>query len=128
MQLLLVCHVMRLIANGRLTKAGGAGDYLPVVRLYTPDTAACRLLTEIDPDEPDLAFGLCDSGLGFSELGCVRLSEIMEVCGHIGLPVARDDHFHAHGPISAYTAAARRALRIICDQSVIEAAAKARYR
>jgi hypothetical protein len=34
-----------------------------------------RLLTEIDPDDEDLAFGLCDLGLGSPELGWVRLDD-----------------------------------------------------
>ena len=126
MQLLLDCHVTRLVANGRLTQAGGAGDYLPVVRLYMPDASASWLLSEIDPDDTDLAFGLCDLGLGFPELGYVRLSEIAGLRGHIGLPVARDDDFTAHGPISAYADAARRAQRIVCDKAAIDAARRGR--
>ena len=126
MQLLLDCHRARLIANGRLTKAGAAGDYHPVVKLFTPDARACWLLTELNPDNPDLAFGLCDLGIGFPELGHVSLSQIASVRGHIGLPVERDLHFRAFGPITAYAAAARRAQRIVCDQVAIEAAIKAR--
>ena len=126
MQLLLDCHCARLIANGKLTKAGAAGDYHPVVKLFTPDGRACWLLTELDPDNPDLAFGLCDLGIGFPELGHIRVSEIATVRGHIGLPVERDQHFRAYGPISAYATAARRARRIVCDKAAIEAAMKAR--
>ena len=122
MQLLLDCHVTRLIANGQLTRAGGAGDYFPVVRLYMPDASASWLLSELDPDDTDLAFGLCDLGLGFPELGYVRLTKIEGLHGHIGLPVARDDDFTAYGPISAYADAARHAQRIVCDAAAITAA------
>jgi hypothetical protein len=44
-------------------------DFEPVVKLFTPWGGANWLLTEIEPDEPDLAFGLCDLGMGFPELG-----------------------------------------------------------
>jgi hypothetical protein len=36
----------------------------PCRKLFTPDANATWLLTEIDPEEPDRAFGLCDLGLG----------------------------------------------------------------
>ncbi|WP_439331030.1 DUF2958 domain-containing protein [Mesorhizobium carmichaelinearum] len=34
-----------------------------MVKLFTRDAGATWLLTEIDPDDPDHAFGLCDLGL-----------------------------------------------------------------
>ena len=37
------------------------------------------LLTEIDPDDHDLAFGLCDLGLGIPEIGWVSLDELATV-------------------------------------------------
>jgi hypothetical protein len=35
-------------------------DFQPVVKLFMPDADRTWLLTEIDPDNPDIAFGLCD--------------------------------------------------------------------
>lgn len=55
-----------------------------------------------DPDNPDILEGLCDLGLGCPELGTVRLSEILEVRGALGLPVERELYFWADRPISAY--------------------------
>ena len=103
----------QLLANGR-QQAPVRGtddeiDFLPVVKLFTPDAGATWLLTEIDPDEPDLAFGLCDLGLGFPELGSVSLSELASVRGRLGLPVERDRHFVAKKPLSAYTEEASEA-------------------
>lgn len=49
---------------------------LPVVKLFTPDTDCTWLLSELDPTDPDLAFGLCDLSLGTPELSSVRLSEL----------------------------------------------------
>ena len=49
--------------------------------------------TEIDPDDQDIAFGLCDLGMGYPELGSVSLSGLQAVRGRLGLPVERDLHF-----------------------------------
>lgn len=102
----------RLLQNGRIrlecTELGRAEpDFIPVVKLFTPDAQCTWLLTEIDPLESDIAFGLCDLGLGFPELGNVSISELESVRGRLGLPIERDLHFHPTKTISAYTAEAR---------------------
>ena len=51
-------------------------DFAPVAKLYTPLADAIWLLTEIDPMDPDKAFGLHDPGKGQSELCYVSLSEL----------------------------------------------------
>ena len=102
-----------LIENGRKSQAaqqqGRSFDPMPVVKLFTPDAQATWLLTEVDPDTPDIAFGLCDLGLGFPELGSVSLAEIKALRGKLGLPVERDRFFKANKPISEYADAARAA-------------------
>jgi hypothetical protein len=98
----------RMLKNGRRSVSGDDHDPPPVVKLFTPDAGATWLLTEIDPDDEDLAFGLCDLGAGFPELGRVRLSELASVRSKFGLPVERDEHFLADKPLSAYAAEARR--------------------
>ena len=70
-----------LLANGRQSAVGADIDPHPVVKLFTPDAHATWLLTELDPGEPDLGFGLCDLGLGFPELGYVSLSELRALRG-----------------------------------------------
>lgn len=107
----------RLLANGRIRRkmeATGkvALDFIPVAKLFTPDAGATWLLTEIDPDDPDIAFGLCDLGMGFPELGCVSLSELAAVRGPMGLAVERDLHFEPRKTISAYAEDAHRQGRI----------------
>jgi hypothetical protein len=98
----------RLLANGRANRdADGlpledAIDHKPVVKLFTPDAGCTWLLSEIDPDEPDIAFGLCDLGMGCPELGTVSLSELESVRGKLGLPVERDMYFEADKTLSAY--------------------------
>lgn len=102
----------QLLANGRTnatrnTAGQDALDFVPVVKLFTPDANATWLLTELDPGDDDIAFGLCDLGLGCPELGYVSLMELAAVRGRLGLPVERDIHFAADQPLSAYTKAAQ---------------------
>ena len=74
----------------------------PVVKLFTPDAGATWLLFSVSPVEPDLAFGLCDLGMGFPELGYVSLQELSQVRGALGLPVERDRHCRLKEPLGAY--------------------------
>ncbi len=102
----------RLVCNGRLRQQRQQEekpepDFWPVVKLFTPDGACTWLLTEIDPDEPDVAFGLCDLGFGCPELGSVSLSELESVRGRLGLPIERDLYFKAVKSLSAYADEAR---------------------
>lgn len=100
----------KLRKNGEAQKRASledrAIDFYPVVKLFTPDAGATWLLTEIDPDDPDRAFGLCDLGLGFPELGYVSLSELRALRGKLGLPVERDLFFEADRRLSTYLAEA----------------------
>ncbi|MEA3273834.1 MAG: DUF2958 domain-containing protein [Pseudomonadota bacterium] len=43
------------------------------------------LLSELYPDDPNVAFGLCDLALGFPELRDVRLSESPAVPLNVGI-------------------------------------------
>lgn len=90
----------KLLANGVRSAAGEDIDPIPVVKLFTPDANATWLLTELDPDNPDIAFGLCDLGLGCPELGSVSLSEIANLRGPLGLPVERDQYYAEKRPLS----------------------------
>ena len=88
----------RLIRNGEVSAHYAEEDrldldFIPVVKLFTPDAACTWLKTEIDSDDHDIAFGLCDLGMGFPELGSVRISELESIRGKLGLPVERDLHF-----------------------------------
>jgi hypothetical protein len=65
-----------------------------------------------DPDH-ELAFGLCDLGLGCPELGYVSLTELRTVRGKLGLPIERDEHFGADKTLSAYADEARQRGRIV---------------
>jgi len=96
-----------MLENGKRSAAGEDIDPMPLVKFFTPDAAATWLLTELDPEDPDIAFGLCDLGLGFPELGSVSLSELDSVRGRLNLPIERDRHFRATKTLSAYADDAR---------------------
>lgn len=99
---------LRMLAYGALTMKGLEIDHQPVVKLFFPVGAATWLLTEMDPRQPDIMFGLCDLGLGFPELGYVSLKELESIVGPFGLKIERDLHFTAHYPLSVYAEAARQ--------------------
>jgi DUF2958 family protein len=107
----------KLIDNGRRQQpvkgTEGEIDFWPVVKLFHAAGGATWLLTEIDPDSRDIAWGLCDLGMGLPEYGTVGMSELANLRGPFGLPVERDLHWEANGPISAYIAAAIAAGRIV---------------
>ncbi|MDD4616741.1 MAG: DUF2958 domain-containing protein [Alphaproteobacteria bacterium] len=103
----------QLLANGttnrdRQAKGLNELDFKPVVKLFTPDAGATWLLTEINPDEPDIAFGLSDLGMQCPELGYISLAELAEVRGHLGLRIECDLFFCADKPLSAYAEEARQ--------------------
>ncbi len=100
-------------------------DFVPAVKLFTPDANCTWLLSELDPEDPDIAFGLCDLGLGCAELGSVRISELESVRGRLGLPVERDRHFEAEHPLSVYARAAWDASGITERPDALAAAAAA---
>lgn len=108
-ELFTAAQLDRLLING----LAAAADHRPVVKLFTPDAGATWLISEVDPDDPDRLFGLCDLGLGSPKLGYVSLSELKAVRGRLGLPIERDRHFVAVKPLSSYAEEARHKGRII---------------
>ena len=96
-----------LVANGCAREARDEGfDPPPVVKLCIPGAGAIWLLSEISPYDLDLAFGLCDLGMGFPELGYVSLGELEGMRENFNMPVERDFDFRADKPLSAYLQAA----------------------
>ena len=87
-------------------------DFQPVVKLFAPDAGCTWLLTEIDPNDTDVAYGLYYLGTGYPKLGSVRLSEIAAVRGRLGRRPERDLWFEADKPLSAYAKEAARLDRI----------------
>lgn len=101
----------KLLRNGDVTNRGN--DHKPVVKFF--GGGACTwLITEMDPADDDLLFGLCDLGMGYPELGYVSLSELQSLkFPPFGLGVERDLHFKADKPLSHYTKLATQNQRIV---------------
>jgi hypothetical protein len=102
-----------LLANGVETARGKEIDFHPVVKIFDPLGSAVWLLTEIDPADPNLAFGLCDLGFGFPELGYVNLDEMSAVRGSAGQSLRVDRDFRPGKRLSEYADEARHVGRIV---------------
>jgi Protein of unknown function (DUF2958) len=110
----------RLIANGQ-----SRGDHPPVVKLFSPVSAATWLFSELDEDG-DTLFGLCDLGCGCPEMGSASFSEIAAVILPSGLTIERDLCFEGRFPLTVYADAARLCGGITEDEARLEAVAAVR--
>jgi len=114
MKLLTPQQYAHMLANGtknaeRMADDGNTHDFWPVVKLFNPWGAGTWLLSELDVQDPDIAFGLCDLGMGCPELGSVRLSELESIRLMGGaLGIERDLSFKAEKSLTAYADEARR--------------------
>lgn len=109
MKLLTQAQRTKLLANGRMmAERDISSEVWPVVKLFTPDGSATWLLAWLEPDAPDIAWGLGDLGFGCPEIGTVSLSELAAVRGRLGLPVERDLYFEADRSLSDYAALAQQ--------------------
>ena len=97
----------QMLANGAARARGEAIDPYPVVKLHTLDAGAVWLLVSLDADG-DQAYGLCDAGTGFPELGTVSLSALEGVHGPRGMRIVADPHFKPRHTLSGYLADAQR--------------------
>ncbi len=97
-------------------------DHPPVVQVTMPFTDCVWLLSELDPEEPDIAFGLCDLGFGFPELGSVSISEITSVTHPVfpGVGAYCNPLFEGKYPMSVYADAARSERRIVWDDAILQ--------
>ncbi len=92
-------------------------DHRPVVKLFNPCGSATWLLTELHED--NTAFGLCDLGLGFPEIGYVSIKDLksLALCKYrtnpMGLHIERDRHFVADKTLCEYNNIAQQARRIV---------------
>lgn len=117
-------NLIKLLANGKAQAAQeepGSLDFHPVIKLFTPDAQATWLLSEIDPNDRELAFGLTDMGDGNPALSRVWLPELLVARGGLNLPIERDFSFRPRYPISVYAQAARETWRITEDEEKLQA-------
>jgi hypothetical protein len=92
---------IRLYGNGDTT------DFQPVVKwVDLLGTGSTWLITEVDPDEC-LAFGLCDLGMGFPEMGSVSIDEINGVKFGANQRIVKADDWKASQSLTHYANDAR---------------------
>ena len=109
--LLGAARLAALRANSKHCHQNGH-DPQPVVHLYLPGSSHQWLLTEIHTED-DVAFGLCDLGAGFPELGYVDLREVLAAADSVNAELRCNLAFRAIAPLSEYAEQARRAQRIV---------------
>ncbi|MEL6965219.1 MAG: DUF2958 domain-containing protein [Pseudomonadota bacterium] len=86
--------------NGTRPERTDVIDFVPLARLFTPLADSVWLLTEIDPEDADMAFGLHDPDDGRPELGYVSLRDLEgRFAQHL---VRRDEYFRTDQPLSMY--------------------------
>lgn len=111
----------QLLKNG--SEENRDQDHAPIVKLFIPNTNAIWLLSEIEPANPTIAFGLCDLGLGFPELGYVDLEELNEILIAGTFQVEQDYSFKPQYPMSIYAHAARIERFITTKEEMLSVAA-----
>jgi hypothetical protein len=113
----------RMEANGKeqqeYEERDECKDHVPAVLLFLPGTEFRRLLTEIVPYDPTVAFGLCDLGMGFPELGPVSLDELESIRGPLGMKVERDKSFKTDRGLEYFTDLASQYRRIILPDEIV---------
>lgn len=82
-------------------RTGRAYDPKPPLKLFTADAGATWLIAALSPDGCT-AWGVCDLGLGFVEIGELDMAELRAVRGQLGLPVERDRWFKPDRTIGQY--------------------------
>ena len=70
----------------------GSKDFKAVIKLFDPTGSGTWYLSELDPNT-NVAFGLCDLGVGCAELGYVSLDELSNLKVKMGLGIERDLYF-----------------------------------
>lgn len=112
----------KLIANG--SDNNFDKDYPPVVKFFMTNTLCMWLISELDPEYPDIAFGLCDLGMGFPEMGSVNIQELLDA-EDFWRSIKRDNFFEGNYPLSVYAYAARRDEAITENETALKNAAQA---
>lgn len=110
----------KLIENGKNPDQ----DHPPVIRLHILFTGCQWLISELDPQNQNLAFGLCDLGMGCPELGYVDIDEIKAIT-NVPFPVMGDVFFKANYPMTVYAEAARMCGYITTEEADLKAGQKA---
>lgn len=108
----------QLLANG----SDPDHDHVPLVALFVADGPGGWLISEIQPYDHDVVFGLMDYGFAVPQIGAFTLSELHKL-NDLGVKIARDLLFVGRYPLSVYGEAARLQRAITTIPSLLDAAA-----
>ena len=72
----------------------GSKSFNAVVKFFDPTGQSKWYLSELDDN--NIAFGVCDLGMGMPELGYVTLAELKSIKGAFGLGIERDKYFDSN--------------------------------
>jgi len=103
----------QMLKNGMQTKHDHIGNHWPVVKLFMPDGAATWLLSELNPEEPDIALAFVTLVWGFPNSVMCGFPILPVFRGTWGLPVERDRHFKATKSLLEYSQEVHEAGMII---------------
>jgi len=93
--------VEQLLKNG-IESVPDAKDHKPVVRLFSSYGNVQMLLSELLPEDKNIAFGLLDRGDGKVEPAFILLSDLENMRDEKGLGIERAKFFKAEYPMSTY--------------------------
>ena len=109
----------QLLANG----AHPGHDHVPLVALFVADGPGAWLISEIQPYDHGVVYGLMDYGFAVPQIGAFTLTELNKLI-RLGVKVARDPFFMGRYPLSVYAEAARVQGAITIIPSLLDAAAE----
>jgi hypothetical protein len=96
-----------------LANHGNDGSAQPVLKLFCPWGAATWLISEMDPEDENYLYGLCDLGMGSPEVGGVYLPELEGIEGPLNLKIERDRYWSPDKTLNEYADEAVDAGRIL---------------
>ncbi len=108
----------RLLANG----SDPGHDHVPLIKLFDPTGPDAWLISEIQPYDPDVVFGLSCCG-GAVSVGPFNLAELHDLIRSYGFELRRDAQFAGRHPLSVYAEAARAQGAITEIPTLLDAAA-----
>jgi hypothetical protein len=108
----------QLLANGNHPDH----DHVPLVKLFDASGPSAWLISEIQPYDHDVLFGLFDFGFGVPQASPFSVTELKNlIC--FGIRVERDPLFVGRYPLSVYAEAADAQGAITTIPTLLDAAA-----
>lgn len=111
----------KLAANGKKEEYG---NHVPVAKIFDAMGPSIWLITESDPEAPDILVCLADLGFQCPEIGSVYRSELETTKGSMGLPLERDRYFETTVPLMDWQKVSSKIGYIPRDENELRKAAE----